>query len=48
MDEPKGKNLFCPRCGKRLPIQVMSLEGKMEVKVYCKRCHGESVIELKG
>lgn len=48
MDEPKGKVLFCPRCGKRLPVEVVSLDGKTVLKVFCKRCHVESVVELKG
>ena len=49
MDDAKGKILFCPRCGKRLPVEVIvQLGGKTVLKVYCKRCHKESLIELNG
>ena len=47
MDDSKDKILHCPRCGKRLPVEVVSQTGKTILKVYCKRCHSESLIELK-
>ena len=48
MDDSKGKILFCPRCGKRLPVEIIVQKGETVLKVYCKRCHKESLIELKG
>ena len=47
MDKIKDETLFCPRCGKRLPVVVVQHEGKTVLKIYCKRCHAESVFDLK-
>lgn len=46
MDDNKVKTILCPRCGKKLPVEVVEVEGRTVLKVYCKRCHSESVVKL--
>lgn len=40
------KRCLCPFCGKRLPIEVVSVEGKAVFSVYCRHCKTVTVLSI--
>lgn len=40
------KGCICPICGKRLPIEVVSVEGKAVFSVFCRHCKTVTVLSV--
>ena len=50
MDEKganKGVQISCPLCGKRFPVRVQELVGKLRVSIRCPNCKRVSEIQLQ-
>jgi len=45
--ENKGVQINCPLCGKRFPVRVQELSGKIRLSVRCPNCKRVSEIQLQ-
>ncbi len=39
--------LHCPECGHRLPVEIVSVTGAVELRVYCRHCRREIVVRVR-
>lgn len=45
--ENKGVQISCPLCGKKIPVRVQELSGKLRLSVRCPNCKRVSEIQLQ-
>lgn len=41
------KDCHCPICGKRLPVEIVSVEGKAVFSVFCRHCKTVTIIRIE-
>lgn len=46
-EKEKYTKIACPRCGKPLPVRIISLKGKLRYSLKCKNCGKVSEIEIE-
>lgn len=39
--------LTCPRCGKSIPVRIISLRGNLKISIKCRGCKCVSEVELE-
>lgn len=44
--ESKFIKVVCPRCGKAIPMRILSLEGTLRYSIHCRQCKEMSIVEL--
>lgn len=48
MEKENGEKIFCQFCGKRLPADILSMDGRLKLLVVCPKCKHKNTIERQN